>query len=86
MNRPINRKVEVRIIKHDVGRLSTKFKRDVLQVGLGCGLHDLAPDKDGSRERDLVNLHMFRDGLTDCVSVAHDNVDDAGRETSLLDD
>src|SRR6266702_1913820 len=86
MNGPINREVEVRVIEHDVGRLSAKFEGDVLQVGLGCGLHYPAPDGRGSRECDLVNAHVLRDGLTAYVSVTRDDVHDAGWETGLLDD
>src|ERR1700677_3767096 len=86
MNGPINREVEVCIIEHDIGRLSAKFESDVLQVGLGRGLHDLAPNERGSRECDFVNVHVPRNGLTDCGSVAWYYINDAWWEAGLVDE
>lgn len=86
MNRPINREVEVRVIEHDIGRLSAKFESDVLKVGLGSGLHDLASNECGSRECDLVNVHVSRNGPTDGDSVARDDIHDAGWEAGLVDE
>lgn len=86
MNRPINCKVKVRIIEHDVGRLSAEFESNVLKVGLGRGLHDLTSNERGSRECDLVDVHVPRNGPTDGESVTRDDIHDAGWEAGLVDD
>lgn len=39
---PLDGLVEVAVIENDVGRLAAELESDVLEVGLGGGLHDLA--------------------------------------------
>ena len=77
--------VEVRIVIDDVGTLSAELESDVLEVVLRCCLHDLATDECRARVRHLLDLHTRRDGVTGGVAVAHEDVDDTGGQTGLID-
>jgi hypothetical protein len=78
--------VDIGIRKHNVRALATKLKRDLLQVGASSGLHDLAADNSGSGESNLVNVHVGGDGGTSDLTDTREDVDDAWRETSLLNE
>lgn len=67
---------EISIVVDNVGRLSSEFESDVLQVGLGSGGHNLTTDSGRTSESDLFNLEVRRDGGTDSVSVTGNDVDD----------
>ena len=53
MARPGDGLLHVRIIKDDVGALSTELESDLLQVGLGGSLHDLTANESATSECDL---------------------------------
>lgn len=78
--------VNVGVVEDDVGRLASKLEGDLLQVGVGSGLEDLATDKGGAGEGDLVDIHVRGESGTGSLSEAGDDVDDSGREASLLDE
>ena len=78
--------LNVGILEDDVGRLAAELEGDLLQVGVCSGLHDLAADKSGASEGDLVDVHVRRDGGTGDPAEAGDDVDDTRGETSLLDE
>lgn len=77
--------VNISIVKDDVGALATKLEGNLLQVGIGSSLHDLASDHGGTGESDLVNVHVRSNGGTGDLSDTRDDVDDTWGETSLLD-
>ena len=83
---PFHCLVQIRIVEDDVGALSTQFQGHVLQVALGRSIQDLATDECRTSEGDLFDLQVMRDGIADSVTVAIENVDDAGRETGLVDE
>lgn len=56
MSGPVNGLLEVAVVKDDVGALAAKFKSDILQIGLGRGLHDLATDEGGACECNLREI------------------------------
>jgi hypothetical protein len=77
MSDPGNGLVQIGIVKDDGGTLASEFEGDLLQVGLGSSLHDLATDEGGTGEGDLVYVHVLRNGSTDSVAVSCDDVQDA---------
>lgn len=77
--------VDVGVREDDVGRLTTQLQRDLLEVALGRRLQDLTADQGRAREGDLVDIHVVRDGRTCDAAKAREDVDDARREASLLD-
>lgn len=77
--------VDVGVVEDNVGRLASELKGDLLEVGVGGGLEDLATDKGGAGEGDLVDVHVRGEGGTSGLSETGDDVDDSGREASLLD-
>ena len=82
---PVHCLLQIRIVEDDVGALSTQFQGHVLQVALGRSFQDLATDECRTSEGDLFDLQVMRDGRADSVTVTSENVDDAWRETSLVD-
>lgn len=83
---PVDGLLDVGILEDDVGGLATKLEGDLLEVGRGSSLHDGSADDSGSSEGDLVNVHVGGQGSTSGLAVAGDEVEDTGRETSLLDE
>lgn len=78
--------VEDTVVEDDVGTLATELEGDLLEVGLGSGLEDLAADSGGASEGDLVDLLRRGEGVTDSLAVTGDNVDNSVGEASLLDE
>lgn len=72
--------LEIGIVVDDVGRLSSEFESDLLQVGLGGSGHDLTTNSGRTSEGDLLDLEVGRDGGTDSVSVSSDDIDDTRGE------
>ena len=85
VGRPVNGLLEICIVEDDVRALSAKLKGDVLEVTLGCGLHDLPADEGRTSECDLLDATVFADRLTDSVSISDNEVEDTGREASFAD-
>jgi hypothetical protein len=86
MDSPVHCLVQIGVIEDDVGTLASEFESDVLQVALCCSLHDLPSDEGATSEGDLVDLGVRRDGSTNGVAVAGDDVDNTGRETGLVNE
>lgn len=55
---PVDREVQVRIVKDDIRALATKLERNILQIRLRRPLHDLPPDQRRTSERQLLDLHV----------------------------
>lgn len=83
---PVNGLVDIGVVEDDVGGLATKLKGNLLQVGLGGSLHDLAADQGRAGEGNLVNVHVGGDGGTSNSAETGDDVENARRETGLLDE
>lgn len=77
--------VDVGVLEDDVGRLATELEGDLLQVGGGGGLEDLATDDGGAGESDLVDVHVGGEGGTGDLAKTRNDVDDTGGEAGLLD-
>lgn len=82
---PVDGLLDVGVVEDDVGGLATKLQGNLLQVGGGGSLHDLSADNGGAGEGNLVNVHVGGDGSTSNLAETRDQVEDTGRETSLLD-
>jgi len=67
--RPINSLFHVTIVENNTRRFASKLKCDVLQVALGRRLRDLTSNGSAAGERDLLDIHMRRNGRTDGGSV-----------------
>lgn len=78
--------LDIGIVEDDVGGLATKLEGDLLQVGGGSSLHDLATNESRAGESDLVNVHVGRDGSTSNLAETVQQVENTGREASLLDE
>lgn len=78
--------VDVCVVEHNVGGLSTELESHLLEVGVGSGLHDHAPNGGGAGEGDLVDVHVGGDGGTGDAAETGDDVDDTGGEAGLLDE
>jgi len=78
--------LEVRILEYNIWGFTAKLECDVLQVGLCCHLHDLAPNHRGPCERNLVDALVLRNSISDGMTVASNDVHDAGREAGLVDE
>ena len=78
--------VDVGVLEDDVGGLATELESDLLEVGGGSSLEDLATDDGGASEGDLVDVHVGGEGSTGDLTETRDDVDDTGREASLLDE
>ena len=76
----------VGVVENDVWRLASELEGNLLQVGAGCGLHDLTANNGRPGKCDLVNIHVGRDGGTGDLSKTGDDVDDSWWETGLLDE
>ena len=62
---PFHRLLEVAVVEHNRGTLAAEFECDHFEVTFGGGLEDFAADKGASGERDLGDVHVLADGLTD---------------------
>lgn len=76
--------LDIGIVEDDVGRLASKFKRHLLQVGRSGSLHDGTADDGGAGEGDLIDVHVRGDGGASNPAEARDNVEHTGMETGLL--
>jgi hypothetical protein len=76
--------LNVGVVEDNVGGLASELEGNLLQVGAGSSLHDGSADKGGTSKRNLVDVHVRGDGSTGVLAETRDDVDDSGRETSLL--
>lgn len=83
---PVNGLLDIGIVEDNVGGLATKLEGNLLQVGLGSSLHDLAANNGRTSEGNLVDVHVGRDGGTSNPAEAGDDVENARGETSLLNE
>src|SRR5690606_15966160 len=74
--------VEIRVIKHDEGRLATEFERQLL-AGACRRRADPAPYVGGCGERDLVDVRRL-DECCPGVAVSRYDVDNASRQADLI--
>lgn len=68
MGGPLNSLLKVRVIKDDGGAFASQFEGDVLQVRLHRRFHNPATYRATSRERYLLNVGVFSNGLTNGIS------------------
>ena len=54
--RPLDRLLHVCVVQDDRGRLAAELERNLLQVRLRSGLHDLTTDERAAREGDLDQM------------------------------
>ena len=80
----LDRVVEVRVVEHDVRRLAAKLHADALQPARR-GFVDALAGGVRAGERDLADERMLDQSGADVGAEAGDDVDDAGRESGLLD-
>jgi len=83
---PLDGLVDVGVGEDDVGRLASELEGDLLQVAVGGRPQDLASDQSGSGEGDLVDVHVAGERGAGHFSETRDDVDDTGREASLVDE
>ncbi|KAI6769769.1 hypothetical protein HG530_004398 [Fusarium avenaceum] len=83
---PVDSLLNVGIVEDDVGGLATKLESDLLEVGRGSSLHDGSANDGRSSESDLVNVHVGGEGGTGSLAETGNQVEDTGRETSLLNE
>lgn len=83
---PVNGLLDIGIVEDNVGGLATKLEGNLLQVGLGGSLHDLAADNGRASEGNLVDVHVGGDGGTSNPAETGDDVENARGETGLLDE
>jgi hypothetical protein len=83
---PVDRLLEVRVIKDDIRALAAKLERDVLEVALRRHLLDLTPDDRRTGESDLVDIGVRREPGANGCAVAGEHVHDTRREAGLLDE
>ena len=81
---PLDGGLHVASLEDDIGALAAQLEGDSLKVGCGLRLDDL-PNLGGASEGDFVDLGVAGNGSTSSRSVPRDDVDDAGREASFLD-
>jgi len=80
---PINSLFHVTIVEDDTRRFASKLKCDVLQVALSRRLRDLPSNDSAAGERDLLDIHMRRNGRTDGVSIPDQDVQHTWGQTGL---
>ena len=78
--------IDIRVLEDNVGRLAPQLERDLLEVGAGGHLEDLAADDRRAGEGDLVDVHVRGDGRAGRLAEAGDDVHDAWWEAGLLDE
>ena len=78
--------VDICVSEDDVGRLATKLKGDLLQVGASGSLHDGTAGDGGASEGNLVNVHVRGKSGTSGLSETGENVNDTRWEAGLLDE
>ena len=82
-NCTFNGLLNIRVVKHDVGRLATEFQRDLLEAG-GRQLVDLLTGRVAAGERDLRRQLVPYQRLADLRPKAGDDVHHAFGKASLL--
>ena len=85
MSCPVNRLLEICIVKDNVRALSTEFKSDVLEVALGSSFHNLSANDGRASEGDLIDTIVLADGLTSDWPVSNDEVKDTRGEANFID-
>ncbi len=78
--------VNIGIVEDNVRALASKFEGHLLEIRSGSRLHDLSANNCATGKGNLVNVHVGRHGSTSRFAESRDDVDDTGRETSLLDE
>ena len=86
MGSPADGLFQISVVENDVGTLSSQFESDGLQIRLGSGFHDFTADKSTSSERNLVDLHVRRNGGPNSLPVAGHNVHDTVGNASFFYD
>jgi hypothetical protein len=66
-NGPLHSLINVRVIEDDGRTLPSKLQRHILEIGFGSSLEDRSSRQRASGERDLFDLRVFRDSLSDRV-------------------
>lgn len=84
MSCPIDGLLDIRIVKYDVRAFATKLERDVLQIALRGGLHDLTTDQSATSEGNFVNLHMARDCRSNSVAISGEKVERPGWKSGFV--
>jgi len=82
---PLDRLIHIRIVEDKQRRLAASLERDILHIHTST-LHDLFPSCCRASERHLVDTEMLCDRCASDLAMAIQNIDDAGREASFLDE
>lgn len=78
--------IEIGVLADDHRRLATQLQGDLFEVAVAGRYDNFVADGRGPGEGHLLNVHVVGDQVARRVAVAVDDVDDAGREASLLDE
>lgn len=81
---PLSSLLKVGILKHNQWGLASGLEGNVLK-GASSHLHNLTTSGSGASESNLVNIGVLHQRSTSHTTVTVNDVNDTGRETSLLD-
>ena len=74
---------QIRIGKHNLWVLPAKLEAQLLEVA-GCSMDAVATDSGRTGERDHVDVHVLRHGLSDDAAGTGDHIVDAIGQARLL--
>ena len=77
-DRALHRRIEIRVLEHDEGRVAAELQRQLLQRG-GTLRHQLLADLGGAGEREFANDRIGSHLCTDGAGVTGEHVNDTGR-------
>ena len=83
---PRNCILDIRVVEDNIWALATKLQGHLFQIRASSRFHDLPANNGRSRESDLVNVHVGREGSAGNLAEAGDDVDDARWESGFFDE
>ncbi|KAH3660227.1 hypothetical protein OGAPHI_007432 [Ogataea philodendri] len=83
-NQGLDSNLDVSVVEHNVGRLSSKLQSDLLEVGVGSSLHDQSSGGSGSGEGNLLDLRVRSNGVTGDLTESRNNVHHSWRNTGFF--
>ncbi|KAH3664621.1 hypothetical protein OGATHE_003436 [Ogataea polymorpha] len=78
--------LDVSVVKHNVGRLSSKLQGHLLEVGVGSNLHDVSSSCGGAGEGKLLDLRVAGNGISRDLTESGHDVHHSGWDSGLLDE